>query len=498
MSFRTKIVLHISILTFVFMMSLAVVLAHMREREIISSMEKDAITFGALTVAPLCEAYENYYESGYFKFRQLVLSLLSLYCELERVQIFAVDGRKIFDSEEFKGKGVKSDEGNNKSINARAQRVNYSFDRTGNSEYLDMVYPYLEPWGWHRYSVRYFVSKGYLKRRLSILRRVIFSVTFISIVLGSAVSFLFTKVLTKPLVSLTSSAREISEGNYNAAIDVGSEDEIGILAKVLKEMEHTIRKDMNILKSQKLVLSKANLELKKLSDLKSQFLASISHELMTPLTSVKGYIEYIFSEKLGALTERQKNGLLVAKRNLARLEKQIMDLLDFSSFEAGKMEISLTPFHIMGAIREAAANLGLKFREKDIEYEEIISSTIPPVIADRAKIVQVLENLLTNAIKFAPVGSKISVECYSLNGTKKPKIEVCVKDSGPGIPAAVRRKIFDKFFQIAPNSKYKGIGLGLSIVKAILDAHKEKITLKSGKSKGSNFCFTLPVYEGKS
>jgi len=497
-NFRTKNVLYMSALIFVSMMSLAAILVHLREREIISSMENEALSFATLTAGPLCEAYKSYYETGYFKFRQLVLSLLSLESELERVQIYSVDGKKLFDSYEFKGKLGKAEDENEEYLFERIRDLNHSFDGTHYKECFDMVYPYLEPWGWHRYSVRYLISKGYLEKRLSVLRRIVFSVTFISVVLGSVVSFFQTNVISKPLLKLTEAAREISKGNYHNKIEVLSKDEIGILAKALKEMQHTIRKDLNILESQKEVLSKANLELKKLSELKSQFLASISHELMTPLTSVKGYIEYIILGKLGPLTDGQKNGLLVAKRNLNRLETQIMDLLDFSSFETGKMEISLTPFHIKGAIREAVANLDLKLSEKEIKYEEFISSDISPVIADRAKIVQVLENLLTNAIKFTPQGSKISVVCNSLNGRGKPKIEVCVKDSGPGISLSMKGKIFEKFFQIDPRSKYKGIGLGLSIVKSILDAHKEKISLKSGKGKGSNFCFTLPVYEGKS
>jgi signal transduction histidine kinase len=117
-------------------------------------------------------------------------------------------------------------------------------------------------------------------------------------------------------------------------------------------------------------------------------------------------------------------------------------------------------------------------------------------MADREKIVQVLENLLTNAVKFTPLGGTINVICNTLNGSKGKKIEVCVRDSGMGIPKGMKEKIFERFFQVGPQSKHKGLGLGLSIVKSILEAHNEGITVDSEKGKGSNFCFTLPVYGG--
>lgn len=499
MRFRTKIILYINILLFVFMMSLAAILVHLLSKEIMTTMEKDAKMFARLTAGQLCEAYENYYKSGYFKFRQLVLSLLDLDRELFRVAIFTVDGEKVFDSEEFKVRGIEEIGMEEKiSLDTRIKQIMPTFSSTGKTKYYDIIFPYLEPWGWHRYSVRYFFTKEYLAKRLFVLRLVIFSVTFLSVLLTSFIFHFLIRVVTKPLVKLTNAAEKITKGNFDTEIELKGKDEIGILAKTLKEMMNRVKKDMETLEFQKRILSDANAELKRLNDLKSQFLASVSHELMTPLTSLKGYIEYIYQEKLGPLTPGQKRGLEVANRNLKRLKNQIKNLLDFSSFEAGKVELSLTPFHIKGVVKEVTTNLDARFNEKEIVYKEIIPLDLPPVIADRERIIQVLENLLTNAVKFTPLGGEISVSCHNLNGSKRGKIEVCVEDSGTGIPKGMKDKIFDKFFQIDPKSKYKGVGLGLSIVKSILDAHKESIILKSEKGKGSNFCFTLPVYEGRS
>lgn len=132
MSFRTKIISHINILLFVFMMSLASILVHLRAKEIKNTMKKDAQTFATLTAGPLCDSYENYYESGYFKFREFVLSLLSLEKELTRVVIYTVDGKRVFDSYEFEGKEMEEIEGKEKeTLDKRIKQINptYSYEK---------------------------------------------------------------------------------------------------------------------------------------------------------------------------------------------------------------------------------------------------------------------------------------------------------------------------------------------------------------------------------
>ncbi|MCK4234706.1 HAMP domain-containing protein, partial [candidate division WOR-3 bacterium] len=265
MSFRTKIIININILLFVFMMSLAAILVHMRSREMKSNMEKDALTFATLTAGPLCETYENYYESGYFKFRQLVVNLLALDTELIRVAIYTFDGKKVFDSDEFKGKGVEEITGEEKqAINERVKQISPTFSNAENQKYYDVIYPYLEPWGWHRYSVRYYFTKQFAEKRLFILRLVTFSVTIVAILLTSLISHIHTRTVMKPLMKLTDAAKEITAGNFDAEIETNRVDEIGILAKALKEMINRVKKDMDILESQKRILSEANIELERL------------------------------------------------------------------------------------------------------------------------------------------------------------------------------------------------------------------------------------------
>ncbi len=496
MNFRSRIIINISILLFIFMMGLAFILVHLRAKEIRASNEKNALIVATLTAGILVEAYENYYESGYYKFRERILSLLNLDKELIRVVIYTVEGEKVFDSDEFKGKGTeKLPDEEEEALGMRIKQISPSFGSVDDKKHYNIVFPYLEPWGWHRYSVRYFFSTAYLEKQLFVFRTVIFSVTLVSVMLASIIANFQARAVTRPLEQLTQSAKQMEHWHFDTHLAAQRKDEIGILAEALNEMVNRIKQDMDLLESQKRTLSETNKELKKLNDLKSQFLANVSHELMTPLTSLKGYIEYMYQEKMGSLTEKQKRGFEVVKRNLSRLNKQILNLIDFSSFEAGTFELSLTPFHIQSVVRETVVNLDMNLSEKEINFDEQLPAHLPPVIADRERIIQVLENLITNAIKFTEPGGKISVQAYSLNG-KDGKIEVCVRDTGTGISKSMKKKIFEKFFQIDRKSKHKGLGLGLSIVKTIIDAHNERITVESKKGKGSCFCFTLPVYGG--
>lgn len=499
MSFRTKVLLHTNITIFFFMIGLASLLLHLRTREVEETIERDAKTFATLTVGPICEAYDNYYKSGYVKFRELIISLLSLNKKLDNISIYSVEGKELFNSDELKRRKTTTLNGVQKESNIeRIKKISSTFTQTADGKYYDLIFPYIEPWGWHRYSVRFLVSKECLAHDILVLRLVVFSLTFLAVVLASLSSHFIVRAMTFPLEHLTATAKTIAEGNLDVTFDVKSHDEIGTLAKTLQGMVTRIKRDMISLKKQKDILTQKNKELERLSNLKTQFLANITHELVTPLTSVKGYIEYIYQGKMGPLSPTQKKGLEVARKNINRLHRQITDLLDFASLESGKVKISLSPFHIKKLIKDVITSLSTSFRDKNISYEEKIPDSIPPVIADKEKITQVFENLLTNAVKYTPSGGKITISCYNLDGAPKGKVKICVADTGIGIPEEVQKNIFDDFYHFDPRHKYKGIGLGLSIVKSILDAHKEEIEIKSERNKGSIFCFTLPVYIGGS
>ena len=236
----------------------------------------------------------------------------------------------------------------------------------------------------------------------------------------------------------------------------------------------------------------ANLKLTELDRLKSDFVSNVSHELRTPLTAIKGAVDLILREVAGPLNEKQSHYLNRVRSNTQHLAGLINDLLDLSKIEEGKIELQAARVSLGALVHEVMETLKPIATEKPIELDVTSLEPSTLVWADRDKITQVLINLIGNAIKFTPPHGRVTVSSGS-NGTDW--VRVSVSDTGPGISAEERERIFDKFYQVAENGgpKPKGTGLGLAISKTLVELHGGKIWVESGPGCGSTFYFTLPV-----
>ncbi len=243
-------------------------------------------------------------------------------------------------------------------------------------------------------------------------------------------------------------------------------------------------------------LKKKNQKLIELNELKSDFVSIVSHELRTPLTSIKNAVSIVRGGKAGHTTEDQQKFLLMAERNIKRLTTIINDLLDLSKLEAGKMRMSFQKTDLSDCLDIALSFLKTKLTDKSIIFEKEIPANLPPLYIDPDRIVQVITNLIENAIKFVPKSGQISITANPLEGKF---ILISVSDTGIGIPPEELDSIFDKFHQVAKplTRKVGGTGLGLSIVKKIIEEHQGKIRVESEMGKGSSFYFTLPQWRGK-
>jgi PAS domain S-box-containing protein len=239
-------------------------------------------------------------------------------------------------------------------------------------------------------------------------------------------------------------------------------------------------------------LESLNAELKSLDEMKSNLLANVSHELHTPLVSIKGYTEMILRRKLGPLTPEQERGLAVALKNIDRLVEMIDNLLSFSRMEKGETQLNLEDAPFWQMVDEAIDLVGERIKKKSIQVTTQYETDDLVVRGDRTKVLQVLTNLLTNAVKFNREGGQIRV-----TARRGPKgfIEVEVADTGIGIPPEAQDKIFERFYQVesSPNRRYEGTGIGLSIVRDILRLHGCSIRVASEPGQGSSFTFTLPL-----
>lgn len=231
-------------------------------------------------------------------------------------------------------------------------------------------------------------------------------------------------------------------------------------------------------------------EVKKMNKRKTDFVSSVSHELRTPLTSIKGYAAILLTGKLGEIPTEAKQRLEKINRHSDELGHIVNELLDISRIESGKVTMSLEPWDLREVINKIEDLLSGQLKEKKINLEILVQPKDFKVLIDQTQIGRVFINLIGNAMKFTPANGKISV-----SGKKKDgMIQVDVSDTGCGIPQEAKDSIFEEFFRVenSINQEVKGTGLGLALVKRIIEAHQGKIWVDSVMGKGTTFSFTLP------
>lgn len=232
---------------------------------------------------------------------------------------------------------------------------------------------------------------------------------------------------------------------------------------------------------------------KELEALKSNFLAGVTHELRTPLVATEKSISLILNKTTGEISETQAQFLSIAERNLKRLTLLINDLLDLTKLEAGKMAIKRQASSIEKVINESVQTLNNWAKTKSINIRANVQEGLPEINMDPDRIIQVLNNLIGNALKFTPDNGTITVEAV-LN-KEKEEAEVSVTDTGIGISEENLAKVFDKFYQVGEKipSDIAGTGIGLSIAKEIVELHAGAIRVDSKQGSGTKFTFTLPL-----
>lgn len=243
-------------------------------------------------------------------------------------------------------------------------------------------------------------------------------------------------------------------------------------------------------------LEGANEALKRSEQLKSEFISGISHELRSPLTVIKEVFSLVLGERIGALTEDQKEYLGIANKNILRLSTMIDALHDFSRIESGKeLKLKLEPVRLVPVIDEAWMTLSQQLEEKKIAFENLLDPETPLVFADRNRLVEVFVNLIGNGMKVTPPGGKITVGSKGLT-ENRDYLKVVVSDTGISISPEDLPKIFDRFFQGQRIQEGMGMvtGLGLAVTKEIVEGHQGVIQAETKSGNGNSFIFTLPLF----
>ena len=292
----------------------------------------------------------------------------------------------------------------------------------------------------------------------------------------------------------------VGTNNLDVAITEGDEELITILSNQIgsslenaRLFEKTWRAHQDLenkVEERTRELTLALEEVKKISQRKTDFISSVSHELRTPLTSIKGYASILLAEKLGKLPEEVRIRLDKINRHSDELTHLVNDLLDISRIEAGKVTMKQEAGDLKGIVDKVLDLLSLQLKEKQLDVSIDILGNANKIFVDRSQIERVFINIIGNAIKFTPQKGKIGIRSLKTD----QQIQVDIMDSGCGIPEDALETIFEEFYRVDNpiNQQVKGTGLGLTLVKHIIEAHKGKIWAKSKVGAGSTFSFTLP------
>ncbi|HEY7004037.1 MAG TPA: PAS domain S-box protein [Gaiellaceae bacterium] len=234
-----------------------------------------------------------------------------------------------------------------------------------------------------------------------------------------------------------------------------------------------------------------NERLLELDRLKDEFVALVSHELRTPLTSIRGYLELVLDEEAGPVTDDQRQFLAVVERNANRLLDLVGDLLFLAQIEAGKLSLDVRSVDLAAVAAESVETARPLAEDKGITLT-LATSPVPLLSGDRARLAQLLDNLISNAVKFTPAGGRVDVRASAARGSAVLEI----RDTGIGIAAEEQEHVFERFFRTsrATEQAIQGTGLGLAISKAIVHAHGGSITLASSDGEGATFKVTIPIH----
>ena len=243
-----------------------------------------------------------------------------------------------------------------------------------------------------------------------------------------------------------------------------------------------------------LELEEALRRLSEMNQLKANFVANVSHELRTPLTHIRGYLDLLLTESLGPLNTDQKKALDVSARSSMRLQSLIDDLILFSQASRGEMTLTLGPVSLNELIARVVSRIKPKTDERQLEFEVTSSADLPLVQADEEKLSWVLGQVLENAVKFTQPGGQVRLLAVK-DLTNNNLITVTIADTGIGIPPESLKEIFEPFHQLdgSPTRRYGGTGLGLTLVRQIIEAHGSLIEVQSVVGQGTTISFPLVI-----
>ena len=297
------------------------------------------------------------------------------------------------------------------------------------------------------------------------------------------------KRTARPMTRLLAGIRRVGEGDLDYRLDDKGQSEIGLAAQSFDGMADSLRETISELAEKRKV--------EEISELKSHFISMVSHDLKTPLSSIKGAAENVLEEVAGPVTERQRTYLEMILKSSGDLQVMITDLLDLSRIESGRLTLDMEPLDIRREAEDLLRSIHPLLEREGMTGRVIVGASNTIVQGDRTRVWQILNNIVSNAVRHSPERGTIEIRIDDIavdetDGRRMLQISVC--DEGPGIPSEDALKLFEPFFyRSSSRTGAHGAGLGLAIVKQLVELHGGTVSLRSAPAGGAVFSFTLPT-----
>ena len=498
---QTRIARHIAFAVVVSLVVSALVLVVFRHHSLRRNMEQSARTYASLVSEPLSVTMAMLDKGGTGVLDQEVAQLRELNSDVMRLEMANVRGNVVLRAEGHNtivfGDGIDAP----KIDDPELMRAIIGLETTaatvvepGGAKVYRVVAPVVKQWGGHHFSFVGTFSYADVDRQLR--NSLWLSALILAMGLGLTqwVSVTLAGGITRDVERLREGVQRIQAGHLAERVSLNSRDEIEELADnfnlMADELLATIQR-----------LREANRELETLDQTKADLVANVSHELKTPLTALRGYLELMTDGDLGAISDEAQRAAMICRKNVQRLSLRVEELVQLSRLERFMALDTAREEVDLGSLLEGVVDtFRPRLEEGEMDIALRVEGALPVMRVNLEQIERVFLNLFDNAVKFTPEGGSIIVIVERCSHEEREGVLVRIQDSGVGIPHSELVRIFDRFHQVDPSSRrrFGGMGLGLSLVRNIVEAHRGTVWAESEEGIGSTLSIWLPQAEASS
>jgi signal transduction histidine kinase len=535
-SVKLKVIVPLLVILLAVFLTSSLVIIDRESKAAKDTIISTADSFSSLSVVYVIDNYQVYYDSGFYKFAEIIDGLINLNPNLIELQIADVNGKILFDSTEIQN-GKYDERTNGARFLDNATLIQRVGDPTSSrivneaSRRIDIIQPYFDETGRHDYSVRYIFSLARLDAMTNemILTISLYSGMFV-VVSFLLIYFLFTHFVSAPIGELTKGVRTMSSGTLGYKVDIASKDEIGELATAFNTMsadlkisrdnleqysknleklvaERTaeleektrhleqINQDLTVAREELNILNK-NLEkrvqerteeVEKLLKQKDEFITQLGHDLKNPLGPLINLLPFLEEKEADSA---KKEMLTVLHRNADYMKNLVVKTLELAVLNSPNTRFSIEQLNLFNEVAQIIENKKILFDENKVKILNKINRTIS-VKADRLRLEELLTNIFENSVKYSKNGCKITIDAEQADDL----VKISVADNGIGMTREEISRIFDEFYKAdSARHEIQSTGLGMSICKRIVEKHGGSIWVESpGPGRGTTVFFTLPA-----